>query len=135
MRVAASSALVAAHGQALALTPFLPTEEGRSGVLELLPSPPTVNGGRSEMKPPFFHTYPTLSQTLGVRHIQCRAALSPPCEPAALARGAPQERWLRCNLTANVAATVAGVGVLANIARGRRQPVVRPSRVCKLMKP
>ena len=70
---------------------------------------------RREVKPPFFHTYTTLSRAVGVRHLQFPAALAPPCQPAAL-RGAPPEEWLRCNLTVSAATLARGV---SHVVHGR----------------
>ena len=126
--VAAARGLVATHGQALALVPFLgaalpqPSDKqsdggdggggvgggARLGVIEILPSTrdlATRFGWPAKRvkvgKPPFYHIYEELSHSLGLRHTQLTASLDAACPEARRTRNRlpAHEAALRCNLT------------------------------------
>ena len=124
--VAAARGIVATHGQALALVPFLgsaplqspdkPRGGGgggmhggmRLGVIEVLPSTRDLVSRfgwpdkRVKVgKPPFYHIYEELSHSLGLRHTQLTAALDASCPEARRThnRLPAHEASLRCNLT------------------------------------
>ena len=83
---AASSALLAVHGQAMAWVMFLPTETRRTAAVEIFPA-----GLRNGI-------YQELSKSLGTRYEAIRAAAAPGCGGAS---GKTSDRLL-CNVTVGV---------------------------------
>ena len=116
--LAAVRGLVAVHGQALALIPFLGASARagvgrlRGAVVEILPQlrglATRFGWPRRQLnaKPPYSHIYRELSEEVGVHHVQLLAAIDSSCPEARKTRHRlpAHEAALRCNLTGDARA-------------------------------
>ncbi|KAL1511427.1 hypothetical protein AB1Y20_006226 [Prymnesium parvum] len=107
--VAASTTIVAVHGQALAWVPFLPYERRRTAVVELV---------LNNQKKRFNDCYSVWCKALGVRYFRVAAQLTGGCTGGATNRdneAVRQNKLLSCNVTVDIGQTVAATRVAAQM--------------------